>query len=110
MEMGGELVWQWTVTQRAPRYRAAVALIFEKLLFEEPGEHAQRPRVGLQRLEQRLEQVVAVVAATEDMQHQIEFRRGRDLHASAASGSVRRRGCGCRSVVRGRVFTHHRRR
>ena len=33
MEMGGELVWQWTVTQRAPRYRAAVALIFEKLLF-----------------------------------------------------------------------------
>ena len=32
MEMGGELVWQWTVTQRAPRYQAAVALIFEKLL------------------------------------------------------------------------------
>ena len=31
--MGGELVWQWTVTQRAPRYQAAVALIFEKLLL-----------------------------------------------------------------------------
>ena len=40
MEMGGELVWQWTVTQRAPRYRAAVALIFEKLLFIWPGQLA----------------------------------------------------------------------
>ena len=32
--MGGELVWQWTVTQCAPRYRTAVALIFEELLSD----------------------------------------------------------------------------